>query len=150
MSTICSPHQIVEKHVHVVSFFHKVPHGVTPHEVLEPSSSYWANAWKRFEGREMSTVEFLAEDGSWDAEVRVLKVEDGKVHFRVLREWREPASDLEVPEGYRVEFIAENGWRAIDPAGTVIKDRMPAKTDVLTAALDHATAYAPKRRKVAA
>lgn len=149
MSTICSPHQIVEKHVHVIQFFLKVPHGVTPQEVLDPASSFWANAWKRFEGREGSTVDFLAEDGSWDAEARVLKVDDGKVHFRILRDWREPASDIEVPKGYRVEFIAEHGWRAIDPAGTVVADRRPAKTDVLTAALDHATAYAPKRNKAA-
>lgn len=150
MSKICSPHEIVEKHVHVVQFFHRVPHGLSPDGVFGDGTTYWANAWKRFEGKESSTVEFLAEDGSWEAEARILKAEPGKVQFRVLRLWREEPTGIETPEGYRVEFIAESGWRAVDPAGSVVIAARAMKAEALTAALDHATAYSPKRKKAAA
>lgn len=149
MTIACTSHQIVERHVAAVNFFHSVPHGVTLDTVIGHGSTYWVNAWKRFEGREGSTLDILAEDGSFDAHARILKVTEGKVTFRLLREWHEERSDLEVPKGYRVEFVAGRGWRALDPASAIVIEARPQKIDALIAALDHATAYAPKRQKVA-
>lgn len=148
MRPVCNMHQLVERHTAAVNFLHIVPHGVTVDDVLAPS--YWANAWKRFEGKERSTVDFIAEDGSWELYARIVKVGEGKVIFRVLRDWMEPNANAEVPEGYRVEFISENGWRGIDPTGAVIVDKQPERGFALDVVLEHATATAPKRKKAAA
>jgi hypothetical protein len=141
-------HQLVERHTRCINFLHEVPHGVTFDQVRE--NAYWANAWKRFQGKEMSTVDFIAEDGSWEAQVRIVRVTEGKVEFRVLHEWKEEAAISEVPKGYRVEFISENGWRAFDPNNALVIDKQAQRNWALEAALDHATAAAPKRQKSAA
>jgi hypothetical protein len=145
---VCNPHQIVERQTQSINFLHKVPHGLVLDDVL--AHAYWANAWKRFEGKECSTVDFLAEDGTWEAYARVTRVVEGRVTFRILHHWQEDPVSIEIPEGYRVEFLSDNGWRALDPNGTIIIANQPQRGDVMNAALEHATAFAPKRKKVAA
>src|SRR5690606_28754740 len=73
------------------------------------------NAWNR--------IEIICEDGTWEADLRVLSVADGLVNTRVLREWRaptKPGRKPAVPEGYVVEHISNNGWRVLDPERQII------------------------------
>lgn len=92
-------------------------------------------------------IEIIAEDGSWEAELRVLKVEQGAsgapslVHTRLLSSWQEPAKPgrkISLPDGYVVEHISENGWRALDPKGQTIIEKQTTEDQALKAAVAHA------------
>ncbi len=128
-----------------ITWRYLAPAGVTLEMCQAPT--YWAqctrelgqqrvlgrNAWNR--------IEIISEDGSWEAELRVLSVKDGLVQTRLIREWQEPAKPgrkLTVPEGYVVEHIADNGWRALDPKGRIIIEKQSVEDDALKAAVSHA------------
>lgn len=73
-------------------------------------------------------LEVVAEDGSFDATVRVVEVNEQGLYakVRVLRLWT-PAETVDAPapeaptaDGYRVEFVKADKWRVIDPQNTVI------------------------------
>lgn len=86
-------------------------------------------------------VEILAEDGTWEADLRVLSVDAGLVHTRCIREWNAPAKPGRkpaLPEGYKVEHIPGSGWRAIDAAGGLVSTHLPIEDDAIRAASAHA------------
>ncbi len=124
---------------------HVVPPGVTLEMVRRPD--YWRNvvrecAQSRVAGRTpWNRLEVICEDGTWEAELRILSAADGLVQTRVIREWHaeaKPGRKPQVPEGYVVEFIRDNGWRALDPNGVVLSSRLPVEDDAIRAAATHA------------
>lgn len=105
---------------------------------------YWRNVAKeagqqRIAGKHAwNRIEIIAEDGTWEAELRVLSVADGLVHTRTLRTWSADAKkDPAAPEGYVLEHIQSNGWRALDPGGLVVAEKKTTRDAALNAALDH-------------
>ncbi len=124
---------------------HLAPPGVTLEMVRRPD--YWRNCIKecgqtRTAGRpSFNRIEVIAEDGTWEAELRVLSAADGLVQTRLLRQWEpesRPGRKPLVPEGYTVEHIRDNGWRALDPNGIVLSSRLPLEEDAVRAASHHA------------
>lgn len=117
-----------------VMFHVKVPKEIKLEQAL--SKPFWSNAYKLLERKPLSLVELIAEDGSWEAEVRVLAVDDvGNIRFRILRHWQ--AQEIKkdaLPKGYRVEFVRDNGWRCIDPSGQQVGGYEPAETDAVALA----------------
>lgn len=119
------------------------PAGVTLAMVLEPD--YWTNVVReagqtRVPGRHAwNKIEVLAEDGTWEAELRVMAVVGTKVHVRLLRETREPsvAESAAAPDGYTVEHVTGNGWRARDRKGQVITEKRQTRDQALMAAVAH-------------
>ncbi len=92
-------------------------------------------------------IEILAEDGTWEAELRVLSVSAGAagtgglVHTRLIREWSAPAKPGRkpaLPDGYVVEHIPGNGWRTLDPNGMPVATNLPIEDDAIRAAANHA------------
>ena len=133
-----------------ITWRYLAPAGVTLEMCQAPD--YWGNcvrelAQQRVFGRNSwNKIELIAEDGTWEAELRVLSVKDGLVHTRVLRVWPEQpaiaakpaAPPAQVPAGYTVEHIPENGWRALDRKGNVIIEKQSVEDDALKAAITHA------------
>lgn len=86
-------------------------------------------------------IEIIAEDGTWEAELRVINVADGLVNTRLLREWRAPVKlgrKPAVPEGYTVEHIANNGWRVLDPDRQIIAANISIEEEAVRQAAAHA------------
>ncbi len=86
-------------------------------------------------------IEIIAEDGTWEAELRILSVDAGLVHTRTLREWyapSKPGRKPSVPDGYSIEHIRDNGWRAVDPHGEPVAQRLATEDMAVRAAADHA------------
>lgn len=120
------------------------PRGHTLDDCIRPD--YWRNVTReagqqRVPNRHAwNKIEILAEDGTWEAELRVLSVDHGLVHVRVVREWAAPAKPGRkpaLPEGYTVEHILSNGWRTLDPHGTPIATNLPIEEDAIRAASTH-------------
>lgn len=110
-------------------------------------ADYWRNlirecGQQRVIGRHAwNRIEIIAEDGTWEADLRILSVADGLVHTRLIREWNAPAKPGKkpaLPEGYTVEHIPSNGWRALDPNGAPIVTNQPIEDDAIRAAATHA------------
>lgn len=121
------------------------PAGHTLEMCQQPS--YWKNVAKeagmqRVLGRHAwNKIEIICEDGTWEAELRVLSIAEGLVHTRLLSQWQAPAKPGRkpaVPEGYVVEHIANNGWRALDPGGQIIASNLTIEDDAVRAAASHA------------
>lgn len=90
------------------------------------------NAWNK--------IEIIAEDGSWEADLRILSVANGLVETRVIRHWEtqaKPGRKPSVPDGYKVEHIQDHGWRALDRFGEPIVQKQPTEDKALAAAIDH-------------
>lgn len=109
-------------------------------------TDYWRNVVReagqtRTGGRQSwNKIEIIAEDGTWEAELRVLSAAEGLVHTRVIREWfatARPGRKPTVPDGFRVEFVPNNGWRALDDHGAVVAERLPVEEDAIRAAAAH-------------
>ena len=121
------------------------PPGVSLDDCLKPD--YWRNnirelARAREPGKPaFNRLEILASDGTWEADVRVMDAADGLVTLRLLRRWPEAAVEKQpeqpVPEGYRVEFIDNNGWRALEPGGTTLTEKRTTRDEALRRAIEH-------------
>lgn len=121
------------------------PPGVTLEMCQHPS--FWKNVTRECGQQRVANrmawnkIEILAEDGTWEAELRILSVADGLVHTRVIREWNAPARPgrkASVPEGYAVEHITGNGWRVLDPKGGIVATNLPIEEEAVRAASHHA------------
>lgn len=109
---------------------------------------YWRNnaadlKVQRYAGtRPWHRIEVIADDGSWEAELRVLHVDTtGNVETRVLRAWHGDIKQLraaEPPKGYRIEHVTARGWRVIDPRGAIIVAEKVTESEALGIAIDHA------------
>lgn len=129
-----------------MSYRYMAPIGHTLEMVTHPE--YWKNNARecrhtRLSGRNAwNRIEVIAEDGSWEADLRILSVSDsGLVELRVIREWQEaakPGRKPTIPEGYKVEIVPGHGWRALDRFGEVIAQKLPIESRAVEAALDHA------------
>ena len=86
-------------------------------------------------------IEILAEDGSWEAELRILSVAEGLVHTRLLWDWKQavtPGRVAKDPDGYVIEHIANNGWRVLDENGTEVAAKLTTRDAAVLAAKQHA------------
>lgn len=128
-----------------VTWRYIAPVGHTLEMVMRPD--YWRNVTRetgqqRVPGRHAyNRIEVLAEDGTWEADLRVMSVADGLVQVRLLREWNAPARPgrkPSVPDGYIVEHIPNSGWRVLDPHGAVIAAQLTTEEDATRAASAHA------------
>lgn len=127
-----------------VTWRYFAPAGVTLEMCQRPD--YWRHnirelGQQRINGRHAwNRIEILAEDGTWEADLRVLSVDQGLVHTRVIREWQAPAKPGRkpvVPDGYKVEHIPNNGWRALDPNGHIVAASLPIEDEAVRAASAH-------------
>ena len=128
-----------------VTWRHMAPPGVKMDDVRRPD--YWRNvirecAQQRFPGKHAwNRIEVIAEDGTWECDLRVITAAEGLVHTRLLREWVQklpPGRKPSVPDGYRIEHIPSNGWRALDPNGQIVAQRLTIEDEALRAAVEHA------------
>jgi len=109
---------------------------------------YWRNNIRELaRGREtgkpaFNRLEILASDGTWEADLRVMEAADGLVTLRLLRRWPESLVEKQpeqpVPEGYRVEFIDNNGWRALEPGGHTLTEKRTTRDEAMRRAVEHA------------
>lgn len=128
-----------------ITWRYMVPPGHTLEDCMRPD--YFKNCvreagYQRIAGRHAwNKIELLADDGTWEAMLRVMSVGDGLVTTRLLSHWQEePKKKLgQVPDGYRVEFIKENGWRALEPGGAMLGEKLPTKAEATDLAINHAT-----------
>jgi len=129
-----------------MTYRYMAPLGHTLEMVSHPE--YWKNNARECKHTRISSrnawnkIEVIAMDGSWEAELRIMAVsEAGHVETRCIREWQEagkPGRKPQLPEGYKVEIIPEQGWRALDRFGAIIAQKLPIESKALEAALDHA------------
>lgn len=128
------------------------PAGHTLEDCLRPD--YWRNVVREAGQQRIANrhawnrIEVLAEDGTWEAELRVLGITIGEagagglVTVRLLRRWPEASAaarpERDAPEGYTVEHIASNGWRAVEPGGNVLASKLTTKDEAMNTAHDHA------------
>lgn len=138
-----------------ITWTHVAEPGTTLQDCLEPT--YWANnlrqlGQQRVVGRHAwNTVTILAEDGSWEAMLRVVGMVPNGAKVRLMWSWRDPDSASKpLPEGYRIEYVPMNGWRAIDPAGHIIGDKLEVEDAAYRAVEDNVAAMGGRRRKGAA
>jgi len=135
MSTYALPvHELRDASSVRLTFHVRVLAGVKLDHAL--SKAFWANSYRLLERKPLSLVEFMAEDGAWEATVRVLSVDDvGNVRFRVLNSWSAPEIKKDaVPKGYKVEFIRDHGWRCLDPSGQQVGTYEPTENDAVSLA----------------
>lgn len=110
---------------------------------------YWKNltrecSQQRIPGKHAwNRIEIIAEDGTWEAELRILSVGPDYVETRLLREWRQPAEKVarkpKAPAGYTVEMVGGNGWRAMAPKGLVVAEKLLTEAEAVKAAEAHAS-----------
>lgn len=145
---VCQPHDIKERNSALVSFFHIVPAGISLDQVLAPS--YWRNAWKMFERRVHSTIDLVADDGAWEAKVRVTAVAENVVRLRVLSRWTPEAPIKEAPDGVKIEHLPSFGWRAVAADGVTLAEGLPSRDEAIAAASTSGRASAAPRKTVKA
>lgn len=134
-----------------VTWRYLAPAGHTLEMCLMPD--YWTHCTRelgqqRVIGRHAwNKIEIIAEDGTWEAELRVLKIEQGAngaasfVHTRLLSSWQDspkPGRKPSAPDGYTVEHIHENGWRAMDSKGRLVIEKQTTEEEAMKAAREHA------------
>lgn len=119
------------------------PSGHTLKDCMRPD--YWSNVRReaglqRVVGRHAwNKIEIIAEDGTWEADLRVMAVDGGLVTTRLLRAWRETETKAEtpVPDGYTVEHIPNNGWRALDRKGQILTEKRSTRDQAMAAVAEH-------------
>lgn len=127
------------------TFFVSVGPDVSMEDVLTPR--FWAHHVAKLKVN--TKIEVVAEDGSFDLELRVVKTGVGYVHVRVLREWKRvsaPAaeqvpdvSETDIPEGYIVNHAPKTKWRFLteEPKLEIARD-FATKEHAIAAAIAHA------------
>jgi hypothetical protein len=130
-----------------ITYRYIAPLGVTLDEVMVPT--YWRNNIRdlsrtREPGKSaFNRIEILAADGTWEADVRVMDAADGIATLRLLRVWPENGAnaakepEVSAPDGYRVEFIENNGWRALEPGGNMLIEKRTTRDEALKRAQEH-------------
>ena len=138
------PGSLDVQHDASITWRYFAPSGVTLDMCQRPD--FWRNVTKelgqqRVNGRHAwNKIEILAEDGTWEAELRVLSVSAGLVHTRLLREWHaavKPGRRPQVPDGYQIEHIPNNGWRVLGPNGAPVATNLPVEDEAIRAASAH-------------
>ncbi len=113
-------------------YFVTIPRKFTFEDVLDPS--FWRHATIL---RPNDRLELVAEDGSWDADVRVTAASPGFAILRVLREWRAPVDALQGEAGEpTVGFVPQSGWVLFGADGAPIA-RFADEVSARAALSDH-------------
>ena len=137
------PGSLDSSHDATVTWLYVAPAGHTLEDCQRPD--YWGNVRReaglqRVVGRHAwNKIEIVAEDGTWEAMLRVVSVsQDGQVMTRLLSSWTDPKkAQADAPEGYTVEHIAGNGWRALDPKQAPLTEKKASRDEALLAAVEH-------------
>lgn len=85
-------------------------------------------------------IEILAEDGAWEAELRVMAIDGEDVTTRILRVWHDSKAEAKgkTPDGYKIEFVKGNGWRVLDHGNTLVAEKIATEGEAIRQAIDHA------------
>ena len=144
MANEARPGSMEVTHDASITWRYIAPVGHTIEDIQRPD--YWRNLIKecgqqRVAGRHAwNRIEVLGEDGTWEAELRVISASAGLVSTRLLREWKatgKPGRKPVTPEGYKIEHIPSNGWRCLDSHGDLIATNLPIEEDAIRAASAH-------------
>lgn len=114
---------------------HEVKHGVTLEDVLRPR--YWKNLWRQLARAKNTRLTVICEDGSWEAELRVVSTGEGFAKCRVLNEWhmeKKPGRKKTLPNGWTIDYVSD-GWRVRNADGEVITSGHSVQEDAVEAAL---------------
>ena len=112
--------------------FAPIPAGVTLDMVLKPP--FWAHHVNRLQVNDV--IEAVSEDGSFDAELRVVAKAPGFARVRVLRVWQsDEAPAVVAPEGDmpvskdlpRIEFTKTRKFRLLGFDGSEVKTGIPSR-----------------------
>ena len=129
-----------------VQMRYMVPADHAPDDLLRPA--YWKNVTReagqqRVPGKHAwNTIRALCDDGSWMIDLLIISVATDAVHVRELTRW-DWRSTKAAPAGYTVEHVRDNGWRAIEPGGAVIAEKLTARDNAVGAAEAHAEKVRP-------
>jgi hypothetical protein len=137
--TECRPSQLQIAHERRYHFYHVAPASVTLEQVCEPT--YWRTVSRDLGRQPWALIEVVCDDGTWEADLRVYAVGDGyaKVRVRAKYEYAGPIGRRpKEPDGYRIEHVSGQGWRAIDPAGDVIVQNQAVRDEAIRIASAHA------------
>lgn len=127
------------------TYLYIVPNGHTLEACQRPD--YWKDnvlplSRARYVGQNpWHKIELIADDGTWEAMLRVVGVSDGLVTVRVIYERSyadKTATPLKLPDGYKVEHIPTKGWRALDRHSSIITAGAALERDAIRAAVQHA------------
>lgn len=127
-----------------ITFRYIAPRGHTLDDCRRPD--YWRNNVRdvgkaRYAGENpWNRIEVIAEDGSWEAEFRVVSVSGTLVTTRVLRSWQaetKSVKKLDVPKGFKVEFLSGMGWRVLDPHLTIVAEKVTTEDEAVRMAVDN-------------
>lgn len=124
----------IRRSEHEIShWFLRVVPGVTPADVASPD--FWAHLAARIGVDDR--IEVVAQDGSFDADLRVIAIDGRKqwAQVRVLRGWPEASWEphkLDVPvlaeaKDYKYEFAGPHKFRIINATGDVVETHLPTK-----------------------
>lgn len=124
------------------------PVGTTIEMCLAPE--YWAQCSRelgqtRVIGRHAwNKLEIISEDGTWEAELRVITAEPDRVFVRLLRYWQSDRV-TKLPAGYDVAHVPGNGWRVMNHQGAILTEKLATEDEAVRFAHRHSSP--PKRGK---
>jgi len=140
------PGSLEVAHDAAILWRHIAPAGTSMDDVLEPS--YFRNnirecVQQRVPGRNAwNKIEVIAEDASYYMQLIVVSVGADTVTTHPIIKERiakgAPGRKPNVPDGYKVEFIPQSGWRAMAPNGFLVAEKMTIEDEAIRAAAGHA------------
>lgn len=141
---VCKPHELLIAAERRYHHLHIAPAGTTLEQVCDPT--YWSSVANEFKRAPWALIEIIADDGSWEADLRVFAIGDGFAKVRVRNSWAyadKPGRKPALPDGYKVEHLPTQGWRAMSPNGEVVAERKQVEMEAVRAAADHARTMTP-------
>ena len=136
----CKPIDFQQAHERRFYFLHIAPPGVTLAMVMEPE--YWSAVGGDISRTRFPMIEVIAEDGTWDALLRVTASDKDYAKTRIIWKWEETAANVTeaLPRATRVEYVERNGWRALGPDNVVIAEKLATRAEAATAARNYVAA----------
>jgi hypothetical protein len=124
----------------IQEFTYIVPPGVVLADLIQPS--HWAQVWRKLARSKWPKIQCIADDGSWEATLRVVSVSDGMAKVRVIAAWGDTEAApsrpaVVLPEGVSVEHIPGQGWRGLFNKQIII-EKQGVEDDAVAAVVAHA------------